>query len=119
MSRELPYRWGRVQGWLFLAGGSLGFVLWYALLFTEGSKPSHIVVYENLAASIMSIPAGIGLLKKRIYGLILFDAYLIYWCVKTVAEYLQLEISTPHLTLRLAIAALMAAYTNKRIRQFR
>jgi hypothetical protein len=114
-THELPYRWGKFQGWLFLAGGSLGFLL---LLFTDRSKLSRIDVYEDMAASIMSIPAGFGLLKKKIYGLMLFDAYLVYWCVKAIAEYLRFEITTPHLTLRVAIAALMAAYTNKRIREF-
>ena len=118
VTNELPYKWGRIQSWLLIVCGALGFLLWTGLLFVDSFKAFRIVVYENMAASIVCVPAGFGLLRKKMFGLVLFDVYLVYWCVRVLAKYLRFEYNTPQMVFSLAITGLMAAYTNKRVREF-
>src|SRR5262249_6475876 len=113
---DLPYRWGKVQSWLFIVGGSLGFFLNAGILMSGKSPALAVALYENVAASVLAAVAGLGLLHKKIYGLVLLDVYLLYWCVRIGAKYFRFEYTALQVLLGLSVAVLMAAYTNKRWR---
>lgn len=118
-SGERPYRWGKAQAWLCIVGGLLSLLLSVVLLFMKNAAYLRVAAYTNIVASTVCAAAGFGLLKKRIYGLVFFDIYLIYWCVTLIAKYLRFEYNTLQMVIGLVSTGLMAAYTNKRFREFR
>lgn len=73
-----PYRWGKFQGWFF----ALGMPFLTTLSFVTAVTPEE---YDRAIGFAIvcapAIPMGIGILKKRRYGLILVYAILGLICV--------------------------------------
>lgn len=73
-----PYRWGKFQGWCLVLGVPILTVL---LLTIAGTPAEHERAIEYVLFSALAIPMGLGILKKRRYGLILVYVTLGLICV--------------------------------------
>ena len=90
-----------------------------ALCFVNKVEPLRLALYLSMIVYIVCIAAGFGLLKKKMYGLVLFDIYSVYWCAIILIKYLRFEYSTLQMALGVATTTVMAAYMNKRWREFK
>ena len=97
----------------------MGVLSWGGLLLVESLRPLDPFVYANIALSIVSIPIGFGLLKKKLFGLVLYDIYLVCWCVGLSLKYLRNDYNDIQLIVGLLLLVLNAVYVNKRIHEFR
>jgi hypothetical protein len=65
-----PYRWGRFQGWFLIFVPPL-IALWCFVVTLAGTEDDYGYALVAALTSVLTVPTGIGILKKRRYGLIL------------------------------------------------
>jgi hypothetical protein len=89
------YKWGRFQGWALVAVGSLYATL--AVFSTEyafRSKRTAMTIGFLTAASL-PVATGVGLLKKRRYGLVLMYGSILLFPVSFLGGSKHLRLSAP------------------------
>jgi hypothetical protein len=79
-----PYLWGTFQGWCLAAGMPLLAVLFLAAAKTPEDQNIGIGV---LVMCVLAVPMGIGILKKKRYGLILVYISLGLICLSILVSF--------------------------------
>jgi len=80
------YRWGKFQGWTMVVVGLLNCIPINGLTTTEGL----IIWLGQLTAGILTVFLGVGLLRKRRYGLILMYVSIVIIAVGIVRSVVSL-----------------------------
>lgn len=83
-----PYRWGKFQGWLLVLVPPL-FALWCFAVASAGIEDDYGLALGAAIVSVLSIPMGIGILKKRRYGLILVYLALGLACLSIIGGFVR------------------------------
>ncbi len=76
-----PYRWGMFQGWCLIL---LPPIAALTALATSTTDNEYAVAVDWGLWSVISVPMGIGIIKKRRYGLILVYVSLALLCLSIV-----------------------------------
>jgi uncharacterized membrane protein len=117
---QRPYRFGRFYGVLSMAWGVL--YLFLASFWLAGSRPHRLVEAAVLAVSaIPLVVGGLGLLKRRRYGLYITLAELWLDCLLLVfdSDRTPLWKLEDHELVILSMAILVFAYFYKRREEFK
>jgi len=81
-----PYRWGIFQGWSLILGLPLLAVVGFA---TGSTENDYNAAWGWAIGSILAVPMGIGIVKKRRYGLIMVYATLGLLCLSIVVNFVR------------------------------
>jgi hypothetical protein len=79
-----PYRWGKFQGWCLAAGMPL---LALGVLATASTPEDQNVGIGALVMCALAVPMGVGILKKKRYGLILVYVSLGLICLSILVSF--------------------------------
>ena len=82
----MPYRWGKFQGWSLVLGTPLLAVISIAQASTQEQYDAGI---GAALACLLSIPMGIGIIKKKRYGLILVYVTLGLICLGIIVGFVR------------------------------
>src|SRR5208282_1346516 len=80
-----PYRWGLFQGWSLVLMPPLLALIGFA---TASTANDYDVARGEAIASVLTVPMGVGILRKRRYGLILVYVTLVLICLAVVIGFL-------------------------------
>jgi hypothetical protein len=83
-----PYRWGKFQGWFLILAPPL-FALWCFAVASAGIENDYGYALVAAITSALTIPMGIGILKKRRYGLILVYLALGLACFSILVAFVR------------------------------
>jgi hypothetical protein len=89
------YKWGRFQGWALVAVGSLYATLAvFSTVYAFRSEGTAMTIGFLTAASLLVV-TGVGLLKKRRYGLVLMYGSILLYPVSFLGGSKHLRLSAP------------------------